>query len=405
MESSLFAFAIDVVGEGPDTLVAAAGERGGVTGISFAAAYHHARDILPHNPLSRLHFHEGGTVFFHPQEQRYGKLRPQAARLAEERDPLAELCTATERRSMQTRAWTVYLHNSRLGMAHPECAPQNALGDRLLTDLCPAHPEVRHYAVALTADVVRYPIRSIMAEALHFKGIEHGFHHERYFLDLGETARFLLGLCFCRWCMERALAQGVAAEGVRQAVQRELEGCFESGAGGHEPLVRERIGELAGGEMSGFLDVRSHTVASLVADVHEVATAADVRLTFSAHGGSAKGGRTHSTDAAGSTWTLGVDMETLPSLVDEFEVLGYGSETADIESTIAGYTTALDNRTDVVVALRPMWPDTTTPDQLIERVRLAAAHRAARLDFYHYGLMPERSLDWIAASLRTLAQG
>jgi len=403
LDSSVFTFAVDIVDEGPDAVVAAAADRAGVNGVSLAVAYHHARDILPHNPRRHLFFHEGGTVFFHPEMSRYGDLRPRPGELAAERDPLDELCTAAERRSIHARAWTVYLHNNRLGQAHPDCTPENAFGDRLLTELCPANPEVRRYAVALTADLARYPIRSIMAEALHFRTIEHGFHHERYFLDLGPTARFLLGLCFCSSCRDVARSEGIDAEGLRRVVGKMLLGWFEDGSGGHDPLDPVRLGRLAGGEMTGYLEARFRVVTSLVGEVQDVATAAGVRLTFSAHGGSAMGGRTQSADAADAAWILGVDLEGVSSVIDEFEVLGYAAETPRIASLLGDYEAAISARTDIAVALRPMWPDTATARDLAERVQLIAASGASRLDFYHYGLMPDRSIDWVGTAMSQVA--
>lgn len=402
MESSVFAFAVDVVDEGADTLVATAGDRAGVTGVSLAVAYHHARDILPHNPRRSIYFHEGGKVFFHPQMHRYGEIQPVRGTLAADLDPLRELCTATEKRSMSTRAWTVYLHNSRLGFSHPDCTPQNALGDRFLTELCPARPEVRRYAVALTADLARYPIRSIMAEALHFRTIEHGFHHERYFLDLGPTARFLLGVCFCTSCLDAATRAGVDGRGVQRVVADRLRGWLEAGSGGHEPVDRERLGELSSGEMSGYLVSREQTVTSLVAEVQGAAAAAGVRLTFSAHGGSAKGGKTQSADSVDTAWTLGVAIEDISTVIDEFEVLGYATETAAIDQTVTEYGAAIGGRAELAVALRPMWPDTPNAAELSDRVQVAADRGASRVDFYHYGLMPAGSLDWVGAAMASV---
>ena len=37
----------------------------------------------------------------------------------------------------------------------------------------------------------------MLAESLHYHPLEHGAHHERYFVELGTAARLLLGLCFC----------------------------------------------------------------------------------------------------------------------------------------------------------------------------------------------------------------
>ncbi len=39
-------------------------ERAGLGGVTLAAAYHHGRDVFPHNPLRKVHSLEGGTVFF-----------------------------------------------------------------------------------------------------------------------------------------------------------------------------------------------------------------------------------------------------------------------------------------------------------------------------------------------------
>src|SRR5262245_38074569 len=114
--------------------------RAGLGGVTLAAAYHHGRDIFPHNPRRKVHFLEGGTVFFQPDGSRYSgrTLQPTVSALAQESDVLADLCAAAAARSMRVRAWTVFLHNYTLGEAQPECASQNVFGDRHLTDLCPS---------------------------------------------------------------------------------------------------------------------------------------------------------------------------------------------------------------------------------------------------------------------------
>ena len=91
--------------------------RAGVGGVTMAAAYHHGRDIFPHNPARKVHFLEGGSVFFRPDLNRYrGRLlQPQVSTLARESDVLADLCRESSARSLRTRAWTVYLHNYTLG--------------------------------------------------------------------------------------------------------------------------------------------------------------------------------------------------------------------------------------------------------------------------------------------------
>lgn len=398
MDASLFVFAVDLVDTGFSGALEEIRDRSGVGGVSLATAYHNARDVLPHNPVRKVYFHDGGTVLFRPEPARYGALVPTEDSLQREQDVLARLCDAADLRGMTTRAWTVYLHNSRLATAHPECAPQNAFGDRYLTDLCPANEEVRRYSVALTGDICRYPVRSIFAEALHFKTIDHGYHHERSFVDLGPVARFLLGLCFCASCRQAAARHGVDGDRLQARVAGYLEGIFEAGTGGHDPLTREALIEVIGEELDGLLTARLETVSTLVDEVADTARAAGVRFTYSAHGGSAKGGSTRSSDSPTEAWVLGVDLSRVASLVDDFEILGYVPEPDDLRQLVAGY---IDEIGDVEfgVGLRPMWPDTLSASNLIDKVAVVRAAGASRVDFYHYGLMPSRSLDWIRSAL------
>ena len=108
--------------EGMDAVLENIGGRAGLGGVTMAAAYHHGRDIFPHNPRRKVHFLEGGTVFFQPDPARYSGrvLQPIVSDLVHKHgDVLASLCNAASRRSMGVRAWTVFLHNYTLGEAHP----------------------------------------------------------------------------------------------------------------------------------------------------------------------------------------------------------------------------------------------------------------------------------------------
>src|SRR5215216_233784 len=148
METSMLAFATDLRDEGMGTVLDNVQSRAGVDGLSMAVAYHDARDLFPHNPVRKVRYLEGGAVFFPPDIARYGgmRLQPRLSELARTGDPLGELCEAAGDRGIRVNAWAVFLHNDRLGFAHPECATQNAFGDRYLTDLCPSNPDVRVYA-------------------------------------------------------------------------------------------------------------------------------------------------------------------------------------------------------------------------------------------------------------------
>jgi hypothetical protein len=128
MRGAIFLFATDLHDEGPETVLDNVQERAGLQGVTLACAYHHARDIFPHNPVRKVRFLEGGTVFFRPDPRRYAGLRltPQVSRLATEIDVLADLDVRCGRRGLAVRARTVYpaQHGPRRApprLRAPEC--------------------------------------------------------------------------------------------------------------------------------------------------------------------------------------------------------------------------------------------------------------------------------------------
>src|SRR5919112_1631828 len=245
METSMLAFATDLYDEGLDTVLRNVQERAGVGGLTMAVAYHDARDLFPHNPTRKVRYLEGGAVFFRPDESRYEGLRlqPRVAELVHTSYPLGEVCAAASERGMQVNAWAVFLHNDRLGFVDPECATQNAFGDRYLTDLCPSNPEVRAYASTLASDIGRFEVSTIFAESLHFHGLAHGYHHERYFEELGTMGIYLLGVCFCTHCLAAARRAGVDAEAAHRSVRDGLERRLANGESGwgSEEVSRDRL--------------------------------------------------------------------------------------------------------------------------------------------------------------------
>src|SRR5262249_47015542 len=138
-------------------------------------------------------------------------------------DVLAETCRAAAARGMRVDAWTIFLHADRPD-ENQDCVTVNAFGDRYPADLCPAHPAGREYARALVDAVCRRDTESVLAETLHYPPVQHGHEHERYLIELGTKALYLLGLCFCEHCLARAGA--VDGERVRAAAREQIERAF-----------------------------------------------------------------------------------------------------------------------------------------------------------------------------------
>src|ERR671932_1457879 len=107
LESSIFCFATDLADEGVGTVLDNVQHRGGLGGITVAAAYHEGRDVFPHNPVRKVRFLESGAIFFPPDPARWSdvRLRPPVSAVA---DALPELIAAASARDLKVHAWTVF---------------------------------------------------------------------------------------------------------------------------------------------------------------------------------------------------------------------------------------------------------------------------------------------------------
>ncbi|MFJ1705479.1 hypothetical protein [Kitasatospora sp. NPDC088346] len=387
MESSVLAFATDLLDEGPDAFFGNLTERAGVGGVTLASVYHEARDVFPHNPRRVVRYLEPGAAYFRPDPARWAgrRLAPRPSTAIGEGDPFAVAAEQARRRGLKLHAWTVFCHNDRLGFEHPDCAPANAFGDRYRTELCPANPEVRKYATTLVEELARYGVDAIRAESLHFHGLRHGHHHERYFEDLGPTAEALLGLCFCDHCRAGATAAGVPADEVRATVRDEIRARLADERRAAEPAA---LDTLAGGALAAYLDAATRTVTSLAAEVAEAAGRHGMRLTFMDGAGPGKG------------WLSGIDLPALAGAAHQIETLGYARTPEAVREKVAAFALHGVRPQEMAVILRPMASDCDGPDNLAAKIEVLRGLGVPEVEFYHYGLMRLSSMDRIGAALR-----
>ncbi|MER5322856.1 hypothetical protein [Streptosporangium roseum] len=401
MDSSLYVYVEDVRGEGLDTVLDRITGYG-VAGVTVAAAYHRARDITPHG-RSRVTVRWDG-VHFAPPEDLFGGLRlvPPVQEGAEE-EPLTALRLATAERGLKLHGWTVFLQNTTLGLANPDVTVRNCFGDRgSPADLCPSHPDVRLYAVALGQAVARQGVDSVVAEGLHFGTFSCGYHNERSFVPLGPMDIFLLGLCFCDFCMRRAADLGVNAEVAREECARIVGGVLDGDPPAQGEVTRAALTAYAGPEVVAYARARSEVVTSLVSEVSTAVTAEGSKLVFLDATGSAKGyvhGLPPSGLAAHDSWQLGVDLVALGDLVPSLGVLAYARDAARVADDVGAYRRSTGKDKELRVVLRPGLPDTDSAGRLAAKVRAARSAGADAVDFYAYGLMPYPILDRIPGAL------
>jgi hypothetical protein len=408
MQTSIFAFATDFRDEGLDTVLDNIEGRGGIGGITVAGVYHEGRDVFPHNPVRKVRFLDGGAHFFRPDESLYRglRIRPHVGQLAREADVIAEVCTAARERTLEVHVWTVFLHNDTLGVRYPECAPRNAFGDPYVTDLCPANPDVRAYVRALASDIARLGPNSILSESLHYHPLEHGYAHERYFIELGPLARYLLGLCFCDYCLAAAQQRGVDGGHVQRFARETLERVFAHSGNGEprDDVTREEIDSLAAGELGGYVETREATVTSLVGEAAASAREGGASFTFMDLSGAVKGyatGRPTGEPAPAIAWKLGVDLGAIAEACGSLAAIGYAADPERLRLDLQAYAATAPDA-ELSVALRPMAPDCDSAANLTTKLRVARDLGLARAHLYHYGFMRLETLDLVQEALRAV---
>jgi hypothetical protein len=379
MEFTTWAYPWDLLDEGVDA-VADRLAAIGVSEVALATNYHHVQAFLPHNPERRTLFARASS-YFRPGEE-YGRLEPVPYE-GMDGDWLATIADRIADTDLSLSSWTVGCHNSRLGLEHREATLTTPHGDDLVFGLCPSHPDVQTYLLALVRDLDdRADFERIELESFdYFYGTGFGWHHEKYHTRLGRLGEFLFGLCFCEHCRANARAAGVDVAAARTAARETVDAI----AAGALPHDLDLAGWLdAHPAVRAYVRARTTTLAALFGDL---AAAVDAQLGYYV-------GLLGIEDA----WLHGADLAQLADPLDYMTVLTYvGSrgEAVDRYRTarhLAGSDVALH------AGVRPGHPDVYDGATVSAIVDGLADEGAPRVEFYNYGLLPERNLEWVGAA-------
>lgn len=366
----------------------------GVNTISLATSYHAGRFLQPGNPRRRVWFPQDGTVYYTVDPDRWAgaEIRPrQAEVVTAEGDYLGMVADRRDRGGPGLSCWTVCLHNTRLGMAHPGHVMRTAHGDPHLYALCPSSPAARAYVTGLCAEVsARYQPDRIELESPDFMGFDHGFHHEKDGLGLLAEDRFLLGVCFCDHCLARAGSAGIPAEVARETVRDLLDAAFAR----EVPAARFPDFPEAGlaafdtlPELAAYLAWRPEPVATLVAEIRAATDPATRVLLIDADG----------------TWAGGVDLGRVAPGCDGVLACVYTEPPDRIGAVLARMRQAIGPDRTLIAGFQLFHPNVADAADLSRRVA-AAAPFADGFNFYNLGLVPAARLGWIGQALRSAGQ-
>lgn len=361
----------------------------GLDTVTLAGSYHAGKFLRPHGQSGKVYFPDDGTVYFNADPSRYGAIKPVANGLLAESDTLREL-TQTD---MQVNVWMVLLHNTRLGMAHPDSVVHNAFGDPYFYNLCPSAPEARAYALGLATDVTEsYPVSGLSLEVPGFLPYAHGYHHEFAFVRWNPWLENQLGLCFCDHCVAAAERAGIDARRLKAQTAADIEAYLDSDIDYPDDMAQAfwRADAVADGDLRRYLDFRNTVVTSLVTEIR-AAVRKDVNVAVIPSVARPTGG----------AWYEGSDLRALGEATGIIEACLYEpsamrvkSDLFDIRRRLRGTGAKLRG------ILRPAHPDISDRGEFIAAVKALREAGIDGLAFYNWGHLRRSNLEWIGAALR-----
>ncbi|WP_313196516.1 hypothetical protein [Shinella zoogloeoides] len=395
MHLSMWTYPWDIQDQGLEALAADLAGRAGLNTVSMATSYHAGRFLQPRSPRQKAYFPEDGTVYFRPDESlwRDKTIRPlMAENVAERGDMLAALTKARAQTGLKVSCWTVCLHNSRLGMLHPGHVTRNAFGNANYYNLCPSSPAARDYVVTLVRDITtNHRPDMLELESPNFMGFAHEYHHEKDGVGLNAEDDFLLSLCFCDHCTARAEKAGVPVEGARRTVARFIaELCERAVPERQFPDFPEAGIDAfrAHPELHAFLAWRSEPVTSLIGEIRAAADPATRIVLIDLKDG----------------WLGGVDLAAVGRLCDGAILCCYDMTPEAVGEVIRTGRALLGPDKFLGLGLRVFYPEVDGPDILTARVKNAVEAGVDGVNFYNYGLIPARRLDWVGEAVAAISR-
>ncbi len=361
----------------------------GLDTVTMAGSYHAGKFLRPHGSRGKVYFPDDGTVYFNADASRYGAIKPVANGLLEDGDVLREL---TDHGGVGVNVWLVLLHNTRLGMAHPDVVVRNAFGDPYFYNLCPSHPESRAYAIGLCRDVAAsYPVAGLSVEAPGFTPYAHGFHHEFALLKSNPWLENLLGLCFCDHCVAGAQKSGIDARRLQAQVRADIEAYLDAGIDFPPDMAEAfwRADIVADGDLRRYLDYRNGVVTQLILEIR-AAIRSDANLAVIPSVARPTGG----------AWYEGSDLKAQAEAAGIIEACFYEPSAARVGADLFDIRRRLRGSGKLRGILRPSHPDLATRDEVVAAEQTLRDGGVDEIAFYNWGFLRRTNLAWIGEALR-----
>lgn len=384
MRKCIYAYVWDFIDEGLDNVLERIRHLG-IDAVAVAVSYHAGKFILPHNPNAKVYFPEDGTVYFTPRTKYYpGIIRPAVASILNSSDVLSAIDRKCEEYGIKLHAWTVCMHNTRLGSKHPEFTVRNVFGDQYPYSLCPAQPEVAEYALGLISDLAdNYNLDTIFLESLGYMGFSHGYHHEFFGVKLHPSADALLSLCFCDRCVAEAKKTGIDIDRVKKICEYHITESIENSPDRSEYELQELTGLHP--ELAAYIEMRFGIVTGLYKRTRIIADNNNTKIDYF--------GPVFQS-SCNDAFIEGINREKIAPLIDHY-VIPVG--TPDLNAVTSDINNIKDfiRPEKIVLSINLGISATPTRENFNQKMALIQEHKLAGCNLYNYSTLPFSRLEWI----------
>ena len=159
-------------------------------------------------------------------------------------------------------------------------------------------------------------------------------------------------------------------------------------------LTKELLAEIIGPDILTYLTYRENKIASVYKNISKVTKAAGVIFKYVDQSPLLD---MNSAKAIESSWQIGIDTKQINEIIDCFEPLIYRQDVTAVADLAKNYLEGTD--AGITAILRPTYPDSTSPKNLINKVSALVDLGISNIDFYLLDTMRASDLESIKHSI------
>ena len=376
-QKAMWIYPWDLMEVNIDDVVSHLAEEIGINTLSLATAYHSVEHLRPLANGEKVFRSPKASLYFQPRSDFYRqtRLEPNIHSLVQDVSILPRFVSSCRSNGIKPKSWTVYLHNSYLGTQYPDCVQQNVYGDHYTYALCPANPDVRAYAIALSEALQNQGMEIIEIESLSYMGFGHAHYHSKLGVDFG-GAKPLFDLCFCTACRQRSQQANIDVPSLMANVRKALDLVLSQGR--TDLSWDDYLSQIT--NLTDYIQMQEQVVQSLLLEISETV---NCELNFILMG-------------------TGLNAPKIAEISDKVEILAYTANPAQVTRVVESRMKELTSVDQLVVGYSVYGASTPNAETLEQTVGAAIEIGVKHFSFYNYGIMPPSHLAWLKQAIQQI---